>query len=90
MTFEDFYRGLIGMLFLVGICYLFSADRKRINWRLVLIGIVLQILLAILILQVPLVRVFFEVMVQFFVMMIESVEQASIFLFGDLARPGSS
>ncbi len=87
MTFEDLYRGLIGMIFLLFICYLFSRDRKNINWRLVIAGIFLQIILAILILQVPFVRTFFEIIVNFFVMMIEAIEEASIFLFGDLARP---
>lgn len=87
MTFEDLYRGLIGMIFLLFICYLFSRDRININWRLVIAGIFLQIILAILILQVPFVRTFFEIIVNFFVMMIEAIEEASIFLFGDLARP---
>ncbi|MBY5957297.1 Na+ dependent nucleoside transporter [Membranicola marinus] len=87
MTFEDLYRGLIGMIFLLFICYLFSRNRKNINWRLVIAGIFLQIILAILILQVPFVRTFFEIIVNFFVMMIEAIEEASIFLFGDLARP---
>ena len=47
----------------------------------------MQILLAILILQVPFIRSLFGIIVNFFVMMIDAVEDASIFLFGDLARP---
>lgn len=87
MSFEHLYRGAIGMSFLLLMCYLLSADRKRINWRLVTIGVILQIVLGVLILQVPLVRSFFEIIVQFFVIMIEAIEESSIFLFGDLARP---
>src|SRR5680860_82710 len=87
MTFEDLYRGLIGLFFLLLLCYLLSSNRKIINWRLVIAGVILQIILAILMLQVPLIRTFFEIIVNFFVMMIDAVEEASIFLFGDLARP---
>lgn len=87
MTFEDLYRGVIGLVFLLLICYLLSNDRKNINWRLVIAGVFLQVILAILMLQVPIVRMFFEIIVNFFVMMIDAVEEASIFLFGDLARP---
>jgi len=87
MTFEDLYRGAIGLIFLLVLCYLCSANRRQINWRLVTIGVVLQIVLALLILQVPFVRTFFELIVNIFVMMIEAVEESAIFLFGDLARP---
>lgn len=87
MTFEDMYRGTIGLVFLVAVCTLLSKDRKNINWRLVVSGIILQIILAVLILHVPLVRVVFEFIVSLFVMMIDAIEEASIFLFGDLARP---
>lgn len=87
MTFEDFYRGLIGLIFLLSACYLLSSDRKSINWRLVAVGMGMQIVLAVLILQVPFIRSLFEIIVNFFVMMIDAIEDASIFLFGDLARP---
>jgi CNT family concentrative nucleoside transporter len=73
---------------MIGICYLLSTQRKSIDWRLVLIGIVLQIVLAFLMLKVPFVRAFFKLIVDFFVMMINATEQSSRFLFGDLAEPG--
>lgn len=88
MTFEDLYRGLIGLLFLLFLCYLLSSDRKNINWRLVIFGVSMQIILAIALLHVPFIRKLFEVIVNLFVMMIDAVGEASIFLFGDLARPG--
>jgi len=31
-------RGLIGLVALLAICYLFSANRKGIDWKLVLTG----------------------------------------------------
>ena len=40
----DLLRFLIGFIFIISIAYLFSADRRMINWRLVLSGIVLQLI----------------------------------------------
>ncbi len=90
MSFEDLYRGLIGLLAVLALCYLFSQDRRHINWKLVGAGVAIQIILAILILQVPFIRSVFQVIVQFFVIMLEAVEEAAIFMFGDLARPEST
>ncbi len=39
-------RGLFGIAILLFLAWLFSSDRKHINWRLVLGGLVLQVLLA--------------------------------------------
>jgi CNT family concentrative nucleoside transporter len=39
-------RGAIGMAFLLFVCYLFSNNRKAIDWKLVLIGLVVQICFA--------------------------------------------
>jgi len=52
-------------------------------------GMGLQIILALLLIKVPFVRSVFEWIVGFFVVMIESTEESSKFLFGELAEPGS-
>ncbi len=82
-------RAILGATVFLGICYLISADRKNINWRLVAMGIVLQFVLALLMLKVPIVRWFFEQIVSMFSMMISSTEESARFLFGDLAVPGN-
>lgn len=46
-------RGAIGFLVLLAIAWLFSEDRRRIQWRTVIAGIALQIALALLLLGVP-------------------------------------
>ncbi len=81
-------RGLIGITSLLLICYLLSNNRKRIDWRLVIIGMVLQLALALGLLKVPLIRTGFQFIVDFFVLVISSSLQASNFLFGDLAEQG--
>ena len=43
MQWENLSRGLMGMIFLIGLCYVLSNNRKAINWKLVTMGIVAQI-----------------------------------------------
>ncbi|NNF02290.1 MAG: Na+ dependent nucleoside transporter, partial [Bacteroidia bacterium] len=82
------FRGLLGIAILLGICYIFSANRKQVNWRLVISGVILQLVLAFLMLKVPFIRNLFGYIVDFFVLMIRATEESSQFLFGDLAKAG--
>jgi concentrative nucleoside transporter, CNT family len=54
------FQGLIGIIVILGIAYLFSNNKKKINFRLVATGMCLQILLAVLVLKVPFVNKFFQ------------------------------
>ena len=47
IQWENLGRGILGMFFLIGLCYALSNNRKAINWRLVTMGIVAQIAFAI-------------------------------------------
>jgi len=53
-------RGLMGMVVLIAIAYLFSNNRKAVNWRMVGTGLLFQLILAVGILYIPFVQVFFE------------------------------
>jgi len=44
----DIIRGIIGVGIIIGIAFLLSNNKKKINWRLVLSGIGLQLVFAIL------------------------------------------
>ena len=57
----DYFRALIGILSLVGIAYLFSTNKKSVDWKLVGTGILLQIIIALLIAKVPVLKSAFEV-----------------------------
>jgi CNT family concentrative nucleoside transporter len=57
---EVIFRGFLGLFILLGICYVFSNNRKAINWRLVIIGMSLQFIFALLVLRVGWVRGGFE------------------------------
>lgn len=54
------FQGLIGIVLILGIAFLFSNNKRRINLRLVLSGLGLQILIAILVLKVKPVTNFFQ------------------------------
>lgn len=56
------FIGVIGIIVILGIAFLFSNNRKKINLRLVLSGIGLQVLLAVLILKVGPVKDFFQML----------------------------
>jgi len=78
----DILRGGLGITVMLGICYLLSNNRSAINWRLVLGGLVLQVVLAILILRVPLIYSFFQVIADAFVALLGYAEAGASFVFG--------
>lgn len=80
-NFISLLRGLLGMAALIGIAFLFSANRKAISWRIVLIGLGIQIILAILILQFPPVQIFFDVIGKIFVKVLDFSKAGTNFLF---------
>jgi CNT family concentrative nucleoside transporter len=74
-------RGLLGLAVLVGIAWLFSKDRKAINWQLVGKGILFQIIFAVLVLKVSWIEKIFDFLSKSFVKVISFSEFGSGFLF---------
>lgn len=83
-SFETLFRGFLGIIVLIGIAFLFSTNKKNIQWRVVGIGLLIQIILAIGILKVPAFAAFFEVVGQFFVLILDFTREGSVFLLGNL------
>ncbi len=77
-------RGLLGMAVLIFIGYVLSSNRKEIPWRTVIIGLTIQIVLAIGVLYVPFVRSSFEFFGHIFVKILDFTKAGSEFLLGDL------
>src|ERR687889_80715 len=46
LQWENLGRGAIGMFFLILVCFLLSNNRSAISWKLVLIGILAQVMFA--------------------------------------------
>ncbi len=78
----DILRGSLGIGVMLGVCFLLSNNRGAINWKLVLGGLVLQLVLAILILRVPLIYGFFQVIADAFVALLGFAEAGASFVFG--------
>lgn len=78
-------RGLLGMLALVLIAFLFSANRKGINWKVIGTGLSLQLLLAVGVLYVPWVQYFFEFVGNIFVKILDFTTAGTNFLFESFA-----
>ena len=80
---NNYLRGILGLLSLVFLAFLFSKNKKEINWSLVSKGILIQLVLAFLILKVPFVQNIFEWMSQVFVIILQFSKNGALFLFGD-------
>jgi len=80
----DILFGLFGLATLIGIAWLFSNNRRAVNWRLVLTGIALQIGFAALVLRVPGGREVFNLLGNGFVKLLSYVTEGSRFIFGSL------
>lgn len=76
-------RGILGMIALLFVGFLLSADRKSINWSLVIKGILLQVVLALLILKAPYVENVFDYISKAFVKVVDMAHEGATFVFGD-------
>ena len=76
--------GLFGLSVLIGIAWLFSNNRRAVDWRLVLTGLSLQIAFAALVLLVPGGREVFDWLGHGFVEILSFVTAGSTFIFGNL------
>lgn len=87
---ENILRGILGLLALLFICYIFSSNRKGIDWKLVGTGMLIQVLFGILILKVPAITSTFQFLSDAFVKLINLSHKGTEFLFGKLAEPSNS
>ncbi len=85
----DYLRGLLGMVFLLGILYFFSNNRKAIDWKLVGVGLLMQLLLGLAILKVNAIRYFFDKISSVFLYVIDYTEQGTKQVFGGLLNNDS-
>lgn len=83
-TWISLLRGALGMLVLIFIAWIFSTDRKSVSWRVVIIGLTAQALLAIGVLKVPFIQLIFEFVGNIFVKILNFSGEGATFLLGDL------
>lgn len=80
----DILRAGIGLLFLLGVAFLCSQKKRSIDWRLVITGILLQLIFGLLITQVGFVRFGFNWISRQFVVLLSFAGQGTSFIFGGL------
>jgi CNT family concentrative nucleoside transporter len=90
ITFESVYRAAIGIIFLLGLCFLLSSNRRKIDWKLVGIGVSLQIAFAVLFLKVKEVATVFQWIAEKVVEFLTVAEDGALFVFGGLVDPSQS
>jgi CNT family concentrative nucleoside transporter len=78
------FRGLLGMVVLIFIAFLLSSNRRAISWKVVAIGLSIQVLLAIGVLKVPFIMAFFEFIGKIFIVILDFTRVGSEFLLGGL------
>jgi len=76
--------GLFGLALLVGLAWLFSNNKRAVDWKLVATGVTLQIAFATLVLRVPGGRDVFDALGRAFVRILSFVAAGSNFIFGGL------
>ena len=80
-SISSLLRGLLGMIVLIGICFVFSTNRRAISWRVVIFGLIFQLVLAIAVLKVPAIQHIIEFIARIFIKILDSSNAGSSFLF---------
>lgn len=77
-------QGLLGLLVLILIAWIFSANRRAVQWKVVLTGLAFQLVLAFSVLQLPPVQMFFEFIGKMFIKVLDFTKAGSEFLLGSM------
>ena len=85
MSLESFFRGISGIFILLLFAYLLSNNKSKIQWKTVFVGLSLQILIAISVLKISIIKSIFETIGVFFVKLLEYTGSGIEMLFGELA-----
>src|SRR5512138_138330 len=80
------FTGIIGIVIILGLAYLWSNNRRAINYRLVITGLILQIALAIFILKVPVGQDIFYWLGKAINKLLDFSKEGALFIFGDLTK----
>lgn len=80
------FTGLIGIVLIFGIAYLLSNNRKAINLRLVVSGLLLQIVIAVLVLKIPPVTRFFQFLGKGMEKIEHFAKEGADFVYGGIAH----
>lgn len=80
------FTGIIGIIIILGLAFLWSNNRKAINYRVVVTGLILQLVLALFILKVPLGQDIFAWLGKAINKLLDFSQEGAKFVFGDLTQ----
>lgn len=83
-SINSLWRGVLGMFVLIVITFLFSNNKKAIDWKKVGIGLSLQLIIAIGVLKVPFIQSIFEFVGGIFISILGYTRAGSEFLFAGM------
>ena len=83
-SLSTLWRGVLGMISLLIIAFLFSSNKKAIDWKTVGLGVIFQLAIAIGVLKVPFIQKIFEAIGSVFVSVLDFTRAGSKFLFEGL------
>jgi CNT family concentrative nucleoside transporter len=83
-SLNNLWRGVLGMISLLVIAFLFSSNKKNIDWKTVGIGLGAQLLIAVGVLKVAFIQKIFEWIGGLFVSILDFTRAGSKFLFEGL------
>jgi len=80
------FTGLLGVVLILGLAFLMSNNKKRINYRLVISGLVIQLVMAIFILKVPIGQAMFSKLGYIVTKVLDFSNEGANFVFGILVN----
>ncbi|WP_417237833.1 NupC/NupG family nucleoside CNT transporter [Bizionia sp.] len=83
-SINSLWRGILGMVTLIFVSFLFSSNRRAINWKTVGLGLALQLIIAIGVLKVGFIKGIFEFIGKGFIEILSYTQAGSEFLFGGM------
>ena len=83
-SMHSLWRGVLGMFVLLIISFLFSANRRAVDWRKVGIGLSIQLIIAIGVLKVNFIQSIFNFIGSIFIEILEYTKAGSQFLFAGM------
>jgi CNT family concentrative nucleoside transporter len=84
--FMEQFTGLLGIVLILGLAFLMSNNKKRINYRLVISGLAIQLAMAIFILKVPIGQAMFSKLGYIVTKVLDFSNEGANFVFGILVN----
>lgn len=81
------FHGIIGFVLILGLAFLFSSNRKAINYRVVVSGLLLQFGLALFVLKTSMGQQLFAWLGNMIKRLLEMADKGGEFVFGGLMKP---